>query len=95
MAPQRRLFVEEKRRTGAGVDLQHAGIHCCCFHSYLQNSMKSAIESRGASFSSACFLDRAELSVCCWTQAGKNQVSVTRTVFFFVVFFCSPGPAAP
>lgn len=69
VASQRRPFVVEESCTGAGRDL----IHCCRFHSYLQNTMKSTIESKSAAFSSACFLERAELWVCCWNQAGKNQ----------------------
>lgn len=73
--PHSRPFVEQKSCTGAAIDLQHARIHCCYFHSSLQNTMKFTIESRGAAFSSACFLERAELSFCCWSQADKKQVS--------------------
>lgn len=47
------------------------GDPCCCFHSSLQNAMKWTIESRGAAFSSACFLERAVFSFCCW-KTGKR-----------------------
>lgn len=46
-----RPFVVQKNLTGAGIDLQHSGIHSCCFHSSLQNTMKWTIESQAAVFS--------------------------------------------
>lgn len=47
----------------------------CCFHSSLQNAMKWTIESRGAAFTSACFLERAVFSFsCCKTvKSGMTQ----------------------
>lgn len=70
-APCSGPFVVQKCCTGAGIDLRHSGIPRCCFHSSLQNAMKWTIESRGAAFSSACFLERAVFSFCCW-KTGKR-----------------------
>ena len=93
-APRGRPFVVQKNCTGAGIDLRHSGSHSCCFHSSLQNTMKWTIESRGAAFSSACFLERAVFSFCFWKQnktqnkkkAGERAMTQRESGHFPIVF---------
>lgn len=93
-APRGRPFVVQKNCTGAGIDLRHLGSHSCCFHSSLQNTMKWTIESRGAAFSSACFLERAVFSFCFWKQnktqnkkkAGEHAMTQRESGHFPIVF---------